>query len=137
MDYYISKISNNLHNSIKEIIETMCKENNINYLKQEYHILFSNEKIFYKNNDVKFTSGSKKYLSFYGKIYLRKKSNIIENIYLQNDVFSFEPRNDEILVISGGINNSTFLENDEDLLHFYVASKNRIGMHDPKTWQSL
>ena len=138
MTYYtLSTVKDDAHKSINILIQDICKINNINYNKQKYKILFSNEKIYFKNNDIKFTSGSKKYLCFYGKIYLNKKNKIIETIYLDNDLIKIEPEINNILIISGGTDNSTVLECDEELLHFYVAPSSLLEMQDPKTWQTL
>lgn len=136
-NYVLSTIEGDTSKSINILIQEICKTNNINYNKQKYKILFSNEKIYFKNNDVKFTSGLKKYLCFYGKIYLNKKSKIIETIYLDNDLFKIEPEINNILIISGGINNSTIVEHDEELLYFYIAPSFFLEMQDPKTWQTL
>ena len=62
--YNLFSLKENTNNSIVEQLKFMCKENKINYDKQEYKILFSNEIDYFKNNDIKFTSGSKKYLCF-------------------------------------------------------------------------
>jgi hypothetical protein len=137
ISYSIININENIFNSIVHQVKFMCKENNINYEKQKYKILFSNEKIFYENNDVKFTSGIKKYLSFYGKVYLNKKETIVEKVHLENDLFVFTPENNDILIISGGIDNSTIVKNDEELLHFYVAPSNFLELQDLKLWQVL
>jgi hypothetical protein len=115
----------------------MCKENKINYNKQEYKILFSNDKILFKNNSIKFTSGAKKYLSFYGKIYSDKKEKIIETIYFNDDLVNLEMQKDDLLIILGGIKNSTVVGQDEELLHFYVAPSYMLEMQDPEIWQNL
>jgi hypothetical protein len=137
ISYNVSNINENILNSIIHQVKFMCKENNINYEKQKYNLLFSNEKVFYKNNDVKFTSGMKKYLCFYGKIYLNKKEIIVEKIHSENDLFVFTPESNDILIISGGIDNSTIVKDDEELLHFYVAPSHLLELQDPKLWQRL
>ena len=136
-EYILDKIQEPINEQIKKIVESMCKENKINYNKQEYRILFSNDKILFKNNSIKFTSGSKKYLSFYGKIYSDKKEKIVETIYFNNDLVNLEMQKDDLLVILGGIKNSTVVGQDEELSHFYVAPSYMLDMHDPKIWQIL
>jgi hypothetical protein len=119
------------------MVQDICKENKINYQKQEYRILFSNEKILVKNKDIKFTSGAKKSLSFYGKIYLNKKGKIIESIYLKDNLLQLEPKPNSLLVMCEGIDNSTLVENDEILTHFYVAPEALTRLQDPTLWQNL
>jgi len=135
--YKLFIIEDSLNKTIKKITEEMCKENKINYKNQEYKVLFSNEKILFKNNDIRFTSGSKKTLSFYGKIYLNKKETIVETIHLENNLVKIKPENNNCLIVCGGIDNSTVVEHDEELLYFYIAPKHMLEMHDPKTWQTL
>lgn len=137
MKYSIFSLDSNLIESITVTVKTMCKENKINYEKQGYKILFSNETLFTKNNGIKFTSGSKKYLCFYGRSYSNKKENISETIYLKDGPIIFNPDNDKALLISGGIDNSTIVDNDENLLHFYVAPSSLLGLQDPDLWQNL
>lgn len=135
--YILSNITDDINNTIKLLIQDICKENKINYEKQEYKILFSNEKVFAKNNDIKFISGSKKSLSFHGKIYSNKNGKIIENIYLKDEVVQLEPDQNSLLVIYEETKNSTVVENDEDLLHFYIAPAVLLKMQDPNLWQTL
>jgi hypothetical protein len=135
--YSLVKTEDNVYKIINSLIKNMCKSNNINYDKQEYKILFSNEKLYFKNNNIKFSSGSKKYLCFYGKIYLNKKEKIVETLYLENEIVTIEPKIDDLLIMFGGTENSTFVENNEELLHFYVAPNYLLEMHNPKSWQKL
>jgi hypothetical protein len=137
MKYSIFNPDTNLIESITITLKAMCKENKINYEKQGYKILFSNEILFAKNNGVRFTSGSKKYLCFYGRSYSDKKGNISETIYLKDAPVTFNPENDRALLISGGIDNSTIVDNDENLLHFYIAPSSLLGLQDPDLWQNL
>jgi hypothetical protein len=135
--YSLSDIKDNINNTINLLVQDICKENKINHEKQNYKVLFSNEKILVKNNDIKFTSGVKKSLSFYGKVYLNKKGKIIESIYLEDKTIYLEPNNSSLLVMYDGVNNSTKVDIDEDLLHFYVAPSILLGMQDPLLWQTL
>jgi hypothetical protein len=135
--YNLFTVKENLVSSIVEKVKFMCKENKINYDKQEYKILFSNEIDYFKNNNIKFTSGSKKYLCFYGKIYSNKKEKIIETLYIKDGLIKFEPKNDNILIMSGGITYSTIVEDDEEVIYFYVAPNYLLEMHDPESWQKL
>jgi hypothetical protein len=137
MKYSIFNQDTNLIESITTTLKAMCKENKINYEKQGYKILFSNEILFAKNNGIRFTSGSKKYLCFYGRSYSDKKGNISETIYLKDAPVTFNPENDRALLISGGIDNSTTVDNDENLLHFYIAPSSLLGLQDPDLWQNL
>lgn len=137
MNYSVFIPDTNLIESITIAVKAMCKENRINYEKQKYKILFSNETLFAKNNDIRFTSGSKKYLCFYGKSYSNKNGNISETIYLKDRPVNFNPENDKALLILGGIENSTAVDNDENLLHFYIAPSSLIGLQDPLLWQTL
>jgi hypothetical protein len=137
IQYKISDISDSVHNTINLMVQDICKENKINYQKQEYRILFSNEKILVKNKDIKFTSGAKKSLSFYGKIYLNKKGKIIESIYLKDNLLQLEPKPNSLLIMCEGIDNSTLVENDEILTHFYVAPEALTRLQDPTLWQNL
>lgn len=138
MTYYkLVEIKDSLLESIAKEIESICKENNINYKKQEYRILFCNEKVLYKNNGIRFTSGIKKYLCFYGKTYLNKTGKITESIDLENEIVNLDPESNDALIIFGGVDNSTLVEKDEELLHFYVAPTHLLGLQDPKLWQIL
>lgn len=137
MEYILSNLDTSVIKSITTAVKVMCKQNNINYEKQNYNVLFSNEKLFVKNNNVKFTSGSKKYLSFYGKLYSNKNGKIIENIYLKDSLITLEPEINNFLMISGGVENSTVVNNDEELLYFYVAPQTMLKMQDPGLWQNL
>lgn len=137
IDYILFDVKDNINSTIKELVKDMCKENKINYIKQEYKILFSNEKMLVANNEVKFTSGSKKDLSFYGKVYLNKNGNVIENIFLQDDVVKLEPKETDILIISGGIDNSTVVEFDQELVYFYIAPTYLLEAQEPDLWQNL
>lgn len=137
MEYILIDIENRTDKAITSVIKSLCKEKNINYEKQQYKVLFCSETVFFKNNNIRFTSGSSKYLSFYGKIYLNKIGKITENIYFQDSVVSLEPNANSLLVISGGIDNSTIVEYDENLLHFYVAPSYLLDLQDQKLWQSI
>lgn len=135
--YIVSDVASSPNVTIKTLVQSMCKENKINYEKQNYNVLFSNEKMFIKNNDLKFTSGSKDILSFYGKIYLNKKGKLIENIFLDDNAVQIEPKETDIIVISGGVDNSTVVEIDQELLYFYVAPSYLLEAQQPNLWQSL
>jgi|688.fasta_scaffold655378_2 hypothetical protein len=135
--YSVSKIEGSDIESIKTLLEYMCKENRINQKSQDYKILFSNEKVFNKHNSVLFTSGSKKYLSFYGKLYSNKKNKISETIYLEDETITFEAFKDTVLIISGGVNNSTNVEDEENILYFYIAPRVMLDLQEPGKWQDL
>jgi hypothetical protein len=137
IDYIVKNIDGDVNELIQVLVKNICKENRINYEKQNYKLLFSNEKLLTKNNNVKFTSGSKKYLCFYGKAYLNKKGKIVENIYLPNGTEVLEPRNNDLLIMCGGLENSTVVESSEELLHFYVAPGHMIRLQDPLLWQNI
>lgn len=137
MVYLLVDAQNISKSKIAQAVNILCKENKINYEKQEYKILFSNEDILLQNNNIRFTSGLKKYLSFYGKIYLNKIGNITEDIYLQDKTISLKPNTNSFLVICGGIDNSTTVDHDESLLHFYVAPSYLLDLQDQKLWQSI
>ena len=137
ISYMISDIDDDINNKIKILVKNICKENKINYKKQNYKILFSNEKILFKNNLVKFTSGSKKHLSFYGKIYSNKNKEVLENIYLEDNTIQINTKKTNIIIFCGGIKNSTIVEVDEELLYFYVAPSSFLQMQKPDLWQSL
>jgi hypothetical protein len=130
-------MGNDINKSINEAVESMCKENNINYKKQDYKILFSKETLFFKNNDVSFTSGSKNYLSFYGKVYLTKNDKVTETIHLASSAVVIDTPENSILVLGGGVKNSTKVENDKEILHFYIAPNHLLRYHDSKLWQTL
>ncbi len=135
--YKLVDIKDSINNTINLLVQDICKENKVNYEKQNYKVLFSNEKILAKNNDIKFTSGSKKSLSFYGKIYSNKNGKIVETIYLKDDIVHLEPNSSSLLIMYDSIDNSTKVDNDEDLLHFYVAPEILLGMQDPLLWETL
>jgi hypothetical protein len=84
-----------------------------------------------------FTSGSKKYLSFYGKVYLNKDSKIVETIHLDNQDIVIHPSVNSILIMSGGVKNSTVVENEEDVLYFYIAPTLMLDMHEPGKWEYI
>jgi hypothetical protein len=135
--YLVSDIKKDINSTIKELVEYLCKENKINYKKQEYKLLFSNEKMLSQNNDMKFTSGSKNDLSFYGKIYLNKNGKVVESIYIEDDVIEVEPKDTELLIMYGGTKNSTTVEVDQELPYFYVAPSYLLEMQDLNLWQDL
>jgi hypothetical protein len=135
--YYTTTVDENINKSIRDAVEYLCKENNINYKKQEYKVLFSNEKLLLKNNNVVFTSGSNNYLSFYGKAYLDKNKNIVETVYLENSTATVNPTENSLLVIRGGVGNSTTVEEDKDVLYFYVVPNYLLKLHDQSSWQTL
>jgi hypothetical protein len=137
IEYIVSNTESDINNTIKMIVQNICKENKINYEKQEYSILFAKEQMFLKNNDLKFTSGSKNILSFYGKIYLNKKGKLVENIFLTNKIVKIEPKETDLIVICGGIDNSTVVEVDQELLYFYVAPSSLLKLQQPNLWQPL
>jgi hypothetical protein len=137
MQYVIFNLDRDILKSITLTVKEMCKENRINYEKQEYKVLFSNETLFLKNNGLRFTSGSKKYLCFYGRSYSNKKGKIIETLYLKDNLFDFVTEDNKALLVSGGIDNSTIVDDNENLLHFYVAPSNLIALQDPLLWQTL
>ncbi len=137
IDYIFAEIDNTEFESIQKVLGLMCKENNINQERQNYKILLSNEKLFPKNNNVLFTSGSKKYLSFYGKVYLNKDSRIVETVHLDNKDIIIEPSFNSLLIICGGTKNSTVVENEEDILYFYIAPSIMLDMQDHEKWQDI
>ena len=137
IEYIVSDVGNDANSTIKRLIKSICKENKINYEKQEYNISFSNENMFLKNNNLKFTSGAKNILSFYGKIYLNKKGKIIENVFLHDDIIKLEPKETDLIVICGGVDNSTVVEIDQELLYFYVAPSSLLKLQQPNLWQTL
>jgi hypothetical protein len=137
INYAFTEIDGTEFESVQKILGLMCKENNINQERQNYKILSSKEKVFAKNNDILFTSGSKKYLSFYGKVYLSKRGKILETIYLDNSDIVVEPSINSLLIISGGVNNSTIVQEEEDVLYFYIAPSIMLDLQDPEKWQDL
>lgn len=137
IEYIISNAESDVNSTIKTVVKNICKENKINYKKQEYSILFANEQMFLKNNDLKFTSGSKNILSFYGKVYLNKKGKLIENIFLPNKIVKLEPKETDLIVICGGVDNSTVVEIDQELLYFYIAPSSLLKLQQPNLWQPL
>lgn len=137
IDYILFDVKENINNQIGMLVQDICKENKINYIKQDYKILFSNERMFIKNNEVKFTSGSKKDLSFYGKVYLNKKGRVVENIFLPDNTIEIEPNEGNAIIICGGLDNSTVVEVDQELLYFYIAPNHLLAGQEPGLWQSL
>jgi hypothetical protein len=137
MKYIVFNQETDTISSISTAVRAMCKENKINCERQEYKVLVSKETLFVKNNNVRFTSGSKKYLCFYGRSYLNKNGKITETIYLKDNLVTLNPDSNELLLISGGIDNSTVVDDDETLLHFYVAPSSLLGLQDPALWQNL
>jgi hypothetical protein len=137
INYYLTEIDESIDKSISKAVERMCKANNINYTKQEYKILFSSQLLSLKNNNVVFTSGAKKYLSFYGRVYMNKDKKIIEKIHLDNTLVVIDPPENSILVVLGGVQTSTEVEQDSQVLHFYVAPAHLLKLHDPLSWKTL
>jgi hypothetical protein len=135
--YRIIDIEGEIVEHIKGLVKNICRENKINYSRQEYKVLFSNENLFFSNNNVKFSSGAKAYLSLYGKLYPNKKNKIIEKIYLDEDTVEVEPTRSSLLILLGGIKNSTIVENDEEVLYFYVAPAKMLELQDSQNWQTL
>jgi hypothetical protein len=137
IDFILSEIDGSESETIQVMLNRMCKENKINQERQNYKILFSDEKVYLRNNRVHFTSGSSKYLSFYGKIYINTSGKVIETVYSKNGTVGIEPPETSILMVYGGTNNSTVVENDESILHFYIAPSHMLDMQNPENWQSL
>jgi hypothetical protein len=137
IDYFFSEIKDSQTESIKTLLDFMCRENKIYKERQNYKIYFNKERIFTKHNHVLFTSGSKKYLSFYGKVYLNKDSKIVETIHLDNQDIVIHPSVNSILIMSGGVKNSTVVENEEDVLYFYIAPTLMLDMHEPGKWEYI
>jgi hypothetical protein len=137
IEYSVLKKEGSDIESIKTLLDYMCKENKINQKSQDYKILFSNEKVFKKHNSVLFTSGSKKYLSFYGKLYSNKKNKISETIHLEDETVTFEVFDNTVLIIFGGVNNSTNVEEEESILYFYIAPKIMLDLQEPGKWQDF
>ena len=135
--YSFTEIESTALESIQKVLGFMCKENNINQKRQNYKILFNKEKLSPKHNNLLFTSGSKKYLSFYGKIYLDEGSTALETIHLENNNIVIKPSVNSLLVIFGGIKNSTVVDNEEDVIYFYIAPSAMLDMQDPKKWQDI
>jgi len=137
INYYLTAIDGNIDKTISKAVESICKANNINYKKQEYKILFSNQMLSFRNNDVVFTSGSKKYLSFYGRVHTNKNEKIIEKIYLENTLVTIDPPENSVLIMLGGVESSTEVNQDNDILHFYIAPSHLLELHDPSSWKTL
>jgi hypothetical protein len=135
--YVFTKTNKDIKETIKLTVEDMCKKNRINYNKQNYMISFSEEQVLFKNNGTPFTSGSKKTLSFYGKIYSDKNKKIIECIHVDEKRDYVEIDGDGILVICGGIQNSTFIKHYEEITHFYVAPSGMLEWQNPENWETL
>lgn len=137
INYFFAEINDSEIESIKTLLDFMCKENKIHKERQNYKIYFSTERIFIKHNNVLFTSGSNKSLSFYGKVYLNKDSKIIETIHLDDQDVVIHPYVNSILIMSGGVKNSTVVENEEDVLYFYIAPNLMLDMHEPDKWEHV
>jgi hypothetical protein len=137
IDYVFADIGNSVNKSIEMLLSVMCKTNKINQQKQDYRIFFSKEKMFIENNKVQFTSGSKKYLSFYGKIYVGNFGKITETIHSDSGDILLNPLNNTVLMIFGGVNNSTVLEDDQDIMYFYIAPKHTLDLQNPENWQPV
>lgn len=135
--YAFTEIENTEIESIQKVLRFLCKENKINQERQKYKILITKEKILPKHNDVLFTSGSKKYLSFYGKIYLNKNSKIFETVYIDNSSVVIEPSINSLLIILGGVNNSTSVQEEEEVLSFYIAPERMLDLQDPEIWKDI
>lgn len=136
-DYCFTALGASEIESIRTLLTFMCKENNINQERQKYKVLFNNEQVLTQHNGLMFTSGSKKYMSFYGKIYLNKNINMVETIVTGGDNVIIEPYANSILMISGGVNNSTTVQNDQDVLYFYIAPEYLLELQDSQKWENL
>lgn len=136
-EYYFTKLEGTEIESIKSSLSFMCKENNIHKERQNYKILVDKEKLLPKNNNIIFTSGSKKSLSFYGKLYLDIDKEIVETIYLNSQSVTIKPSNGTLLMISGGIGNSTVVQNEENIVYFYIAPQHLLELQDPEKWENL
>jgi hypothetical protein len=137
IEYIFAEVDNSELESIQKFLGFMCKENNISQKRQGYKILFKEEMLFPKDNDVLFTSGSKKYLSFYGKIYLSNNGKILETIHQDDQKTILEPSVNSLLIISGGVRNSTIVDSEESVKHFYIAPSHLLGLQDPEKWQDI
>ncbi len=137
IEYIFTEVDGSELESIQKFLGFMCKENNISQKRQDYKILIKEERLFPKDNDILFTSGSKKYLSFYGKIYLSNNSKILETIYQDDQKTTLEPSVNSLLIISGGVKNSTIVESEESIRYFYIAPNHLLGLQDPEKWQDI
>lgn len=135
--YYFTKLEGTEIESIKSLLSLMCKENNINQERQNYKILLNKERILVENNNISFTSGSKKYMSFYGKIYLNKNINMSETVNVEGQEIIIGPYENSILIISGGAKNSTSVQEDQDVLYFYIAPSHLLDLQDPTKWENI
>ena len=137
IDYAFTDTGSNELDSLQMLLSVMCKENKINQLKQDYRVFFSKEKVFIKNNNIRFTSGSKKYLSFYGKFYSDKNNKILETIHSESGDVLFRPESNTILIIFGGVDNSTVLDNDQEIIYFYIAPRHLLDLQNMENWQPI
>ena len=136
-DYCFAEINGSKIESIKTLLNFICKEKNIHQERQNYKILFDKEKLSPKNNNIIFTSGSKKHLSFYGKLYLNIDKEIVETIYLNTQDATIKPYSGSLLIIYGGIGNSTVVQTEEDAVYFYIAPEHLLDLQDPKKWEYI
>lgn len=127
--------STNYIDDIKKQIDILCIENNINKNRQNYKILILNE-IIVPNNLV-FTSGSRKTLSFYGRVYIDTGKKIKEKIYEGKTMQEFYLSPSSLIVIRGGTHSSTEIEENTQVLSFYVAPESMVSHLVLDNWQVL
>ena len=121
--------------NIKNQIEILCIENNINKNKQNYKILILTETI--SPNKMIFTSGSKKTLSFYGRVYLGTGNKIKEKIHEDETIKEFYLKPNSLIIIRGGTYSSTEVERDTQILSFYVAPSSMVSHLTLDNWELL
>jgi len=137
MQYSKTVIKNSLAETILEQVELMCIANNINKEKQHYY-LYVEEELFKKvNNDIPFVSGSRKYLSFYGRVYIEDGAIARESIFLQEEVRNVEVITKELIIICGGVKSSTNVKSDTKVLSFYIAPEHLLLGLDLSKWNKL
>jgi hypothetical protein len=120
---------------IKNQVYLLCAENNININKQNYKILIFNETLKPSNNI--FTSGSRKTLSFYGRVYLDIDKKIKEKIYGSGVTQEFEILPNSLIIMSSGTHSSTELTEDVDILSFYVAPSSLVDSFHFDNWELM
>lgn len=125
----------NYMDDIKKQIEILCIENNINKNKQNYKILVLNETIV--PNNLIFTSGSRKTLSFYGRVCIDAGNRIKEKIYEGKTVQEFYLKHNSLIIIRGGTHSSTEVEKNTQVLSFYIAPESMVSHLSLDNWQLL
>jgi hypothetical protein len=123
---------NSLKENIKAIIQNLCKEQNINFEKQDYKIsgIFNNIE-----NNTWYSLCSKKLFNFFGKYYLT--DNVLETFKNQTDEYNISVNKNDLVIALHHFYNKTYSETESKCIEFYVAPSAFVRNFKEEEWTIL